>query len=72
MIQSTGKMPDMNKSSAAMIGYVMIIPNDYQTFIVAHPHWFAYLCLLVFVTFIIYNSIFIKDKDQKQIKSKKG
>ncbi|SEA27210.1 Apolipoprotein N-acyltransferase [Arachidicoccus rhizosphaerae] len=72
MIQSTGKMPDMNKSSAAMIGYVMITPNDYQTFIVAHPHWFAYLCLLVFVTFIIYNSIFIKDKDQKQIKSKKG
>lgn len=60
-IESTGKMPAMKKSTAAMIGYATISPNDYKTFIVKHPHWFPILCLILFVGFIVYNSIILKE-----------
>lgn len=59
-ITSTGRMPVMNKSETAMIGYVTIDPNGYHTFIVAHPHWFPVLCLVVFLSFVVYNSLILK------------
>jgi len=61
-IESTGKMPAMNKSADAMIGYATILPNDYKTFIVKHPHWFPVFCLFVFLFFLSYNYFFIKRK----------
>lgn len=55
LIESTGKMPSMNKSPGAVIGYADIRPNGDQTFIVAHPHWFPILCLIIFLSFFLYN-----------------
>ena len=61
-IASTGRMPAVNKSKTAMIGYVVIDPNSYQTFIVEHPHWFPAVCLIVFLGFLLYNALILKEK----------
>lgn len=61
-IASTGKMPAMNKSAVAMIGYDTIKPNNYMTFIVKHPHWFPILCLVVFLAIFVYNSFILNEQ----------
>lgn len=71
-IESTGRMPAMNKSQTAMIGYVMIDPNSYQTFIVRHPHWFAIFCLIVFVGVLIYNAWLVRGQRKQGASTRNG
>ncbi|GAB3358605.1 apolipoprotein N-acyltransferase [Arachidicoccus ginsenosidivorans] len=61
-IESSGRMPEINKGQSAMIGYATVYPNGVKTFIVLHPHWFALLCLIVFLAILSYNLIFVKEK----------
>ena len=61
VIASSGKMPSINKSKTAVVGYIGIAPNHVETFITKYPHWFVLLCLLIFVGLVFYNAVFVKN-----------